>query len=364
MNNNIVFLADAFGYGPITTLCLIAEQIKKNVNNKLVFVGPKMCVEYATKLQIFDEFIDGEYTEENIEKNISIFKNAYKIIAVETTDILIYLINKYQLHNLYLVDNLFWMWDTLEPELKKLKKYYISNVINCKKNKERIAQDFDNIVEVGGLRQYDKFRCVKSNNLLISLGGVESYMINDSIVFDYYLNSIKIILNNKMIKKFDKIIIAGGTDIINYLKKNISKKNVQLSTFDNKEYLDVLYNSSYVIASPGLGNFNEIVSTDIKCLFLLPINYSQYLQKKFFLSLNIGFFSQNNINETKIEEYLCEEEGVKKVIYNLHQYQFDNFDKELTNFFVNKNNDNNRKKYYINLDKNGIEDICNDIFMR
>lgn len=365
MKNSIVFLADAFGYGPITTLCLIAEQIKKNVNNKLIFVGPKMCVEYATKLQIFDEFIEIEYTEEYIEQNICLFKNASKIIAVETTDILIYLITKYQLNNLYLVDNLFWMWDFLEPELKKLKKYYISNVINCSKNKKRIAYDFDNIIEVGGLRKYGEFKSVKSNNLLISLGGVESYMIHDSIVFLYYLKSIKKILNNKMVKKFDKVIIAGGTDIINYLKKNISKENVQISTFNNKEYLDVLYSSSYVIASPGLGNFNEIVSTDINCMFLLPINYSQYLQRKFFLSLNIGFFSQNNVNEKNIDEYLCEEEGVKKVIYNLHQYQFDNFDKELTNFFTNNNNkNNNRKKYYDLLNKSGIEDICKDILMR
>lgn len=27
--NNIIFLADAFGYGPITTLLLIAEQLRK-----------------------------------------------------------------------------------------------------------------------------------------------------------------------------------------------------------------------------------------------------------------------------------------------------------------------------------------------
>ena len=37
-------------------------------------------------------------------------------------------------------------------------------------------------------------------------------------------------------------------------------------------------------------------------MFLLPINYSQYLQRIEFEKLNIGFHFQKNINEKQIEK--------------------------------------------------------------
>ena len=43
-NNNYVFLADAFGYGPITTLCQIVIELKKQLKGNYIFTGPKMCI--------------------------------------------------------------------------------------------------------------------------------------------------------------------------------------------------------------------------------------------------------------------------------------------------------------------------------
>lgn len=359
--NNIIFLADAFGYGPITTLLLIAEQLRKKTNAKFIFIGPKLCVNYLNKSNIFDQIIEAEYTEDLIRKHKKTFINALKIIAVETTDILISLINNFQLDNIYLIDNLFWMWDFLEPELKKINRYYISNVIDCSSNKKRIAKDFNNIVEVGCLRKLNEFHSVTNENIIISLGGVESYMFDDQIVKNTYLNSIKTILNNKNIKKFKKIYIAGGTNIIEYIKKNINGNNIIIDSFSNNDYLKILHNCSHAIMSPGLGNFNEIISTDIKCMFLLPINYSQYLQRIEFEKLNIGFHFQKNINEKQIEKYLDEKKGVNQVIENLYTYNIENFENELNLYFDSDNNMLERLKFYKKINKNGIEKICEDI---
>ena len=359
--NSFVFLTENFGYGPITTLCLIAEYLRNKVSNEFVFMGPKECAEKAKNTGLFDKIIEMNYSQSNIVKNKDIFTKAEKIIAVETTDILIFLINNYKLDNIYLVDNLFWMWDFLEPELKKLKKYYISNVLDCSYNKKRIAKDFNNIIEVGALRKYGNFKHISGNNLLITLGGVESYMIDDNIINTVYLDSIKTILKNKHISKFEHIYIAGGKNIINFLKKKIKDDRVIINTFDYYDYLDILYNSSYVIMSPGLGNFNEIISTDINCMLLLPINYSQYMQKKKFMNMKVGFHSQNNVNEKIIDEFLAEEEGVNQVIKNLHRYDINNFNKELNEFFVGNTDFDNRKKVFNSIDRNGIEEVCEDL---
>ena len=43
-NKEYILLADAFGYGPITTLINISKELKKK-NVKQIFIGPKFCLE-------------------------------------------------------------------------------------------------------------------------------------------------------------------------------------------------------------------------------------------------------------------------------------------------------------------------------
>ena len=274
-----VLLADAFGYGPITTLIGIAKELKKQDVN-LMFVGPKFCLEKIKKENICEKYVYMNYTDKEIEKNISYFLKADKIIAVETTDILIHLINHYNLKNIYLIDNLFWMWDFIEEELKGLKGYYISTVINCDENITRIAKGFKNIKKVGALRDLSSYKRVERNNLMISLGGAKSYMLDNEYIYRFYLKTINAIINSKDVSKFEKVYITGGKEVIKYIKDNITlKKNIIVKSYSNKEYLKKLYQCKYAIMSPGLGNFNEIISSNINVMFLLPINYSQYLQR-------------------------------------------------------------------------------------
>ncbi len=80
-NKTYVLLADAFGYGPITTLINLAEELKKQ-DIKLVFIGPQFCVEKIKKEYVCDDYILCDYSNESIDNNINYFKTADKIIAV------------------------------------------------------------------------------------------------------------------------------------------------------------------------------------------------------------------------------------------------------------------------------------------
>ena len=53
--NSFVFLTENFGYGPITTLCLIAEYLRNKVSNEFVFMGPKECAEKAKNTGLFEK---------------------------------------------------------------------------------------------------------------------------------------------------------------------------------------------------------------------------------------------------------------------------------------------------------------------
>ena len=360
--NKILILADAFGYGPINTAIHLVTKMNKN-KYEFIFIGPKLCIEKANKENVFDKLIAYDYDIKKFNKYKKYFLTADKIISVETTDILIFLINKYQLSNLYLIDNIFWMWDFIEKELINLKRYYISNVISCDKNINRIAKNMSNIIKVGSLRKIEKFiDNSKKNNLLISLGGAESYMYDSSLINNFYLKTVNFILKNSYIKNFKKVYIAGGNFIINYLKQNIKfDNNIVIDSFDNNLYRKIIKKSSYAIISPGLGNFNEIISTNIKVLFLLPINYSQYLQRLKFKKFNLDFFFQENNKCKKIKYYLEESLGIKLVLENLKKYDYKNFNKEIKKFFEYKeDNFDLRKKFYKNINKNGINEIIKD----
>lgn len=360
-NKKYILLADAFGYGPITTLINVSKELKK-YNVKQVFIGPNFCLEKIKLENLCDEYIEMNYTEEEIDKNIDYFKDADKIIAVETTDILIYLIKKYKLKNIYLIDNLFWMWDFLEEELKELKKYYISNVISVDENIKRIASDFTNIKKVGSLRNLNKFKRINENNLMISLGGAKSYMFDAKISNNFYLKCIDIIQKNKNINKFNNIYIACGDELVEYIKNNLKlNDNIIIKNYSHEEYLNKLYSCNYAIMSPGLGNFNEIISTNINILFLLPINYSQHLQRLKYKEFKINFHFQENNNEKYIEKYLEESVGVKQSTHNLMKYDFKNFNSELDKFLESKVDEEERHCFYKNINKDGLKEICEDL---
>lgn len=362
----ILFLTENFGYGPVSTMCEILKKFKELYPNfEFVFWGNSQTAEICQKSNLFDSVLVADsYLKESIEQNKEIIMNADKIVAVETTDVIVNLISMYNLKNIYLIDNIFWLWDFLEGELKSINKYFVSTVMPVDENINRIAFDFNNIVKVGPIRMISEFRhCNENNNLLISLGGAESKSSNEDIVFTYYNNFLKVLDGCEL--EFKNIHVCGGKTIIDKLKKGFYKNGFIFETLDHKEYLNLLYKCSHVICSPGLGNFNEISSSNIKTMFLLPINYSQFYQYEYFKSLNLDFYFDEFSYDIKIKKYLEESLGVKLVLDVLSKHNDIKNNKSLKgciqNFVLDKNYSDNRLYFYNDLDKHAIENIVNQI---
>lgn len=362
----ILFLTENFGYGPVSTMCVIVKKFKELYPDfEFVFWGNSHTSEICQKSNLFNNvLVVNSYSRELIEQKKDFIMEMDKIVAVETTDIIVNLINMYNLKNIYLIDNIFWLWDFLEDELKAINKYFISTVMPVDENINRIAYDFNNIVKVGPIREYKEFKyCNNNDNLLISLGGAESNASNENIVFTYYNNFLRVLDGCEL--KFNNVYVCGGKIIIDKLKNSSYKHGFIFGTLGHKEYLNLLYECSHIICSPGMGNFNEVSCSNIKTMFLLPINYSQFYQYEYFKTLNLDFYFDEFDFDVELEKYLEESQGVRLVLESLNKKNSIKVDNDLRTkiqqFILDKNYSSGRLNYYNNLDKHTIVNIISQI---
>lgn len=273
------------------------------------------------------------------------------------------------------------MWNGIDEELCQVDRYFYSETFVTQNVIEKFQHRIKNLVRVGPLRNFSPFISLKSNvkkRVLINFGGGDSYLSDFCLVVEFYALLISIIFecfSNQIIE----MCICGGNHIIHSLREYRLPKtdfDMKYCSLGEKEYMEYLYNSEYIILSPGLGNFFESISTDKKLMMIPPINYSQFLQLEKFKNLSIGIYGMNWSDfyfYNPIKEYLKEEDGVNQVLNHInlfmeHTYSQQQF-KVLVQEFINGNNKEflqNRQEFYNSISKNGVnkvagiikEDLC------
>ncbi len=321
---NILVTAEHFGYGPIATALNVVKELKKYSDVKLTFMGTGIALEQAIMSKYFDEIIECKtFDIHELEK----FKD--KILSFD-----IVLSSENQpgakfaiIHGhkrVYFIDNLMWMWDKLDSGLEEAKGYIISEIISSKENFERIGKNIKNPIFTGPLREIDINKpLTKENKLIINTGGAEAFVIDSEIIKSYYNKIINEILLAPGIEQFDKIIICGGSGVINSLKINNNSSKIQIKTLSNNDYQKELNSCSHVILSSGLGNFIESVWRNKDIMYIPPVNYSQLLQLDYYKTLDLGFEIVNwDVFDFFIEvpKLLDENTGVDMVIGNVKKY--------------------------------------------
>ena len=226
-------------------------------------------------------------------------------------------------HVLY-VDNLFWMWDSLPEELNEVDAYFAAETMNLDKNIERVGRQIKRLFRVGPLREFCPVETQKlENRILINLGGAESFLEDYDIILSMYSVILKNFIN-ALQNLFDgEIVVCGGNRIITELQKIPLDRTVIFKSLVNNEYLKMLKASKYLIMSPGMGNFYELMNADQKAYMLPPINYSQFLQLRAYLKEDVGISALNWDSfdwYIEVEDYLEEKEGVELVQRNSEQF--------------------------------------------
>ena len=367
----ILVSAESFGYGPITTGLNIVKELKKYSNISLDFIGSGIAMEQAKLSKYFEKYYQCDtYDITSLEKNKDIFLKYDIYLSSENINGAIFAL-KNGLENTYYVDNLMWMWDKIPDELFNVKKYFISEIIPCRNNFNRIGTKIKNPLFVGPIREINIKKCVTQNQLIINIGGAESFLLNHSLIIKFYNKLINEIISDTVIDRFESIILCGGSGVINNIILNNKSKKIKKCTISHNDYLKEMEKSTHCILASGLGNFVETVGKDKNIMYLPAINYSQLQQIEYYQQHEFGFKILNWPDfefYQSIPKYLDEETGVNLVVSNIKKYLDGDYTKKINtvvNSFLEENQDSFfkvRKKFINSLEKDASKKIASIIY--
>lgn len=322
----LLVTAEQFGYGPIATCLNVVKELYKYPDIEMTFLGTGIAIEQAKMTKYFKNIIECKtYDKNELEKFKDIFFKHDVILCSENIPGARFALS-IGMKNVYYIDNLMWMWDQIEDGIENLRGYIISEILPCRENFERIGKKIKNPVFVGPLREINVITQDKTteNKLIINIGGAEAFIIDTSIVISFYNKLINEILNNKSLsERFDKIIVCGGSGVINNININNTNNKIIVKTLSNEEYLKELDTCSHLIMASGLGNFVESIWRNKNIMYLPPVNYSQLLQLNYYKEMDMGFelLNWSDFNFYKeIPTLLNENDGVNQVIDNVKKY--------------------------------------------
>ena len=78
------------------------------------------------------------------------------------------------------------MWDKIPDGLLTVKKYFISEIIPSKENFNKIGKKILNPIFVGPVRKIEVKKYSTKNQIIINLGGDESFLLEHSLIVDFY----------------------------------------------------------------------------------------------------------------------------------------------------------------------------------
>lgn len=367
----ILVSAESFGYGPITTGLNVVKELIKYPDVTVDFIGSGIALEQAKISGYFNQiYVCDTFDFTSLEKQVNIFKKYDIFLSAENINGAIFALNN-GIKNTYYLDNLMWMWDKIPSGLNDVRKYFISEIISCKKNFKRIGREIKNPVFVGPIREINTKKSLVKKQVIINIGGAESFLLNHSLIVKFYNKIINDILATDKIKEFESIIICGGSGVLKKIKIEHEIKNIKICTLSHEDYLKEMDVSSHCILASGLGNFIETIGKDKNIMYLPAINYSQLLQIEYYEKDNFGFDILNWPMfdfYKEIPEYLEEEQGVEMVVENIEAYLKKDYrdlvintvDKFLTfsqkGFFAKRNN------YIRKFDKDASRVIAKTIY--
>ncbi len=313
----IIFDAIAFCFGPISSTLNLVKELKSRLpsNYEVIFIGNGTSYQLAKKSQLFNQLIScNTLSLAELNLKLDLFKKATLFIS-NTNAFSAEFASKRKIPTIY-IDTLFWMWDKLSNDFTKVLTYYIED-FHCTDYKiDKFRSKISNPKIVAPLIEMQQIskKPINPNLLLVNLGGIDSDFTKPPKLYQLLLEWFMEIpmLKNK------QIVIAGGGKTILNLKKLLKKQNsnVEINCYSQNDYINLLGTARKVISSPGVHSFYETFFHNKDVFFLLPQNYSQYLQLKY-ISKNfpqVKSCHQLMLDESfSISPNLSEEEGIKKL---------------------------------------------------
>lgn len=283
MNKYIIIDADPFCFGPISTSLNIVRELKKRVfPYEIVLLGINTTVQLAESTGLFDRIVSFNTTdEEEFIKNGELIQNAQLYLSNTNAASIQYLNQYYPLVRKIFVDTLFWMWDKLYADFRSVEKYYIQNFYGVKEQLETFQGLIINEEVVNPIINIQaKYQSEKEDMILVNLGGIENIYTGKTEFYHFFAEKLLSVFKQQEWNKQYKIYLCGGGKTIDELRTLYHNPSEQfyVGVLGQKEYLSKLSTCKYFLSMPGLTSFYESLFYRANTYFLLPQNYSQYLQ--------------------------------------------------------------------------------------
>lgn len=283
---HFLFLAEPFGFGPISSSIVVARQIKRlDPRKQVVFLGHGTSYQLAILSDVFDEVIfDENLSEHSFLRcgehlrpcNCIVIANTYPIgveIAARAAFIC------------FFIDTLFWMWKQLPIDISHVEAYYIEE-FHCANIEVARFGHSRKFKKVAPLIDVDvSLKTVSHPFLLVSLGGIDSSLYDFPVFYEKLICRLS---SEKQLERFTVLICGGGKKFLRNEFKEFEHSRLSIECLGPREYMANLRSADIVLASAGLHGFYENYFLRKNAMFLPPQSYSQYLQLKYITETFVG----------------------------------------------------------------------------
>lgn len=317
MRKPIIFDAEPFCFGPISTTLNLVDYLKKKQTDlckrhELILLGTGTSKQLAEATSLFDVIIECNTTSfESLNEHASLIKEAAVFVST-TNPHSINFLNQFKTKRIY-IDTLFWLWGELRADFSQVTTYYIQRFFNIQKQLNKFSSNIPSYKVVNPLIAYDlKATSEEGEFTLINLGGIDTIYHKTS---PFYNELIQRIFSSDHLKAHS-IVVAGGGKTIENLRSRYQRENLKIDCFGKKEFKDLFTRCKKFITTPGLTSIHEshFLSKDV---FFLPAqNYSQYLHMTYLrkhLEGVKGMHYDDIFRASTIPEALPEDDGIQLV---------------------------------------------------
>ncbi|WP_340622008.1 hypothetical protein [Xenorhabdus siamensis] len=341
----IIFDADPFCFGPISTTLNVVEKLKRR--NKLIpdiqfiLLGTLTSSQLGEKSGLFDAIYECDTTSVTALSSYSELISGASLYIINTNLNSIDFISKFNIPIIY-IDTLFWMWNNLHVDLHKTEKTFIQDFHGIEHNIERFHDKLGNYQVIPPILHSSLQQCMVDDHppegILITLGGIDTVYADTT---NFYYHFLEELLSIPYMQNETNITIAGGGKTIINLAEMFAKTHphIHIGCFARHDFLQKLHRARKVLANPGLTTFYECISLNKDVFFLPPQNYSQQLQLDVYLqnyySDEYGFLWQTEYGYPDIPPYLPEKDGLALI-------------KKCNNLFINNPTERKRAMNKIN----------------
>jgi hypothetical protein len=224
------------------------------------------------------------------------------------------------------IDPLFWMWNSIPKYTRDADVYIIQNFPSTSHNLSKMKPN--NPILVGPIVDNSVTVSKKLNQITISFGGLESWLIRTGIDSDYPFIVADILVKAiHELSSESRFLVTGNPACMAKLREAYrSHVGIEFACLSHKHFMEELAKSRLFLTSPGLGATYEAFSLSIPVVFLPPQNHSQFQQLKLLRSAGVAPCSFHWLDvypETDLPFGCEEEEGVKRILQIIHRFSQD-----------------------------------------